>query len=334
MKNMMNNALKDLPREERFKLRKKAFPDWEEPMLAKLTHDYFDDENWIYERKLDGVRCLVYYSGKEISLKSRNKNELNDTYPELAEELKKQPGSFVSDGEIVTFSGNVTSFSRLQKRINIDDPDEARATGIKVYLYLFDLLYLEEYDITRLELRTRKKILKRALELKDPIRFTPHRNETGKKYLEEACQKGWEGIIAKDGRASYKHTRSKKWLKFKCSMRQEFVIGGFTDPKGERIGFGALLLGYYQNDALQYAGQVGTGFDEKMLQNIHDRLSELERETNPFEQIDIKTSDVHWVSPKLIGEVGFTEWTDANKLRHPRFLGLRSDKKPENVHKE
>jgi DNA ligase D-like protein (predicted ligase) len=330
----MNSVLADLPKDEQDKLQEKAFPDWVEPMLAKLTHDYFDDKNWIYERKLDGVRCLVYHSGDEISLKSRNKNKLNNTYPELAEALEELSGSFVADGEIVTFSGRVTSFSRLQNRIHIDDPDEARATGIKVYLYLFDLLYLGDYDITKLKLRTRKKVLKKALELNDPVRLTPHRNETGKAYLEEACQKNWEGIIAKDGRASYKHTRSGKWLKFKCSVRQEFVIGGFTGPQGERVGFGALLLGYYKDNTLQYAGQVGTGFDEKMLKTLHERLSNLERKTCPFEQVDIKTSDFHWVSPKLIGEIGFTEWTDANKLRHPRFLGLRPDKKPENVHKE
>lgn len=330
----MNKLLKNLSGEQQDSLRKKSFPDWEEPMLATLTNDYFDDENWIYERKLDGVRCLIYRSGDDISLKSRNKNSLNNTYPELVEALEGQSGSFVADGEIVAFDGDVTSFSRLQNRINIDSPEKARSSDIKVYLYLFDLLYFEDCDTTKLKLRSRKKLLKNAFTWDDPVRYTPHRNETGKSYFKEACEKGWEGIIAKDGRAAYKHTRSKKWLKFKCTMRQEFVIGGFTDPQGQRIGFGALLLGFYQNNSLQYAGQVGTGFDDDLLKKLHSRLSDLKQKGNPFAQNDMKKSDVHWVEPILVGEVAFTEWTEDNKLRHPSFLGLRTDKDPEDVFKE
>ncbi|HLR30953.1 MAG TPA: hypothetical protein VK074_00585, partial [Fodinibius sp.] len=207
-------------------------------------------------------------------------------------------------------------------------------TNVKVYLYLFDLIHFDDYDTTQLSLRNRKKLLNKALKFEDPVRYTSHRNEEGITYRQEACDKGWEGIIAKDGRAQYVHMRSKKWLKFKCSMRQEFVIGGYSDPEGKRIGFGALLLGYYENGNLQYAGQVGTGFDDEQLKNIHKQLSSLQRKTNPYEQDDINETGVHWVTPSLLAEVGFTEWTGANKLRHPRFLGLRTDKEPEDVHKE
>lgn len=330
----MNNLLQKLPEEQQQKLKSESFPDWKELMLATLTEDYFDDEDWVYERKLDGVRCLVFNSGDGVRLKSRNQNDITSTYPELAEAFGKRVTPFVADGEIVAFEDNVTSFSLLQKRINISDPEKARRTNVKVYLYLFDLIHFAGYDTTPLTLRNRKILLHEALTFEDPVRYAGHRNKEGIAYREEACQKGWEGIIAKDGISTYVHSRSKKWLKFKCSMRQEFVIGGYTDPKGARIGFGALLLGYYQNGNLQYAGQVGTGFDNKQLNELHTRFKKMERKTNPFESDDMQSADIHWITPNLLAEVGFTEWTTKNRLRHPRFLGLRTDKDPEQVQKE
>lgn len=262
---MMSEIKSHLDREQQDKLKKVSFPDWMDPMLATLTDDYFSDENWLYERKLDGERCLIFKSGDKVTLKSRNRKTLNDTYPELAKAIGKMPGTFVADGEIVAFKKGKTSFSRLQKRMGLKDSDEARNIGIKVYLYLFDLMYLDDFDLTNLELKRRKELLKQNLEFQDPIRYSIHRTEEGEAFHEEACRKGWEGIIAKDSRAPYEHSRSKKWLKFKCTNRQEFVVGGYTDPKGERIGFGALLLGFYENDQLKYAGQVGTGFSNDQL---------------------------------------------------------------------
>lgn len=331
----MNELLKDLPEDHQENLKEKSFPDWTEPMLATLTDDYFDDENWIYERKLDGVRALVFKSGDDVTLKTRNKNELNDTYPELVEALENESDeSFIADGEIVAFEGDTTSFSRLQNRINISDADEARNSGVKVYLYLFDMMYYSGYDITGVGLRSRKGILQEGLKFNDPIRFTKHRNENGTAYLEEACKKKWEGLIAKDAKSAYVHSRSKNWLKFKCTAQQELVIGGYTDRKGERIGFGALLLGYYENGDFRYAGQVGTGFDDDLLEELHDKLSRIERKTSPFKDDEMGADDVHFVTPKFVAEIGFTEWTGDNKLRHPRFLGLRTDKEPEDVHQE
>lgn len=332
---MRNRLLSNLPEEQQSKIRETAFPEWMDPMLATLTDDYFDDKNWIYERKLDGVRLLVFNSGKEILLKSRNNKDVSNTYPELAEAMEKQSDEpFVVDGEIVALEGKTTSFSRLQNRINLSNPEEARASNVKVYLYLFDMMYFSGYDLSGLELRTRKKLLKKALRFDGPVRNTTHRNEDGKAYLEEACEKQWEGVIAKDGQSTYVQSRSKKWLKFKCSAQQELVIGGFTDPKAERIGFGALLLGYYENGDFRSAGQVGTGFDNEQLKSLHEKLSRIERKNSPFESDEMKRDDVHFVSPKFIAEIGFTEWTNDNKLRHPRFLGLRQDKEPENIHQE
>lgn len=331
----MHSLLSDLPDDRQSELKEENFPDWTAPMLATLSDDYFDDENWIYERKLDGVRVLIFKSENDVTLKSRNKNELNDTYPELVKALEKESDeAFIADGEVVAFEGNTTSFSRLQNRINISDPDEARESNVKVHLYLFDLMHFSGYDLTALELRDRKAVLKKALAFNEPIRFTTHRNKNGKAYLEEACKNRWEGLIAKDARSTYVHSRSKKWLKFKCTAQQELVIGGYTDPQGERIGFGALLLGYYENGDLRYAGQVGTGFDDDLLEELQNKLSGLERKTDPFIEDEIEDEDVHWVTPKLVAEIGFTEWTENNKLRHPRFLGLRADKQPKNVHQE
>jgi ATP-dependent DNA ligase len=193
---------------------------------------------------------------------------------------------------------------------------------------------VDGYDVTQVGLRDRKSLLKRAFSFEDPLRWVPHRNTDGKAFFEEACQKGWEGIIAKQADSPYVHSRSKKWLKFKCVNRQEFVIGGYTDPQGERIGFGALLLGYYEGDDLIYAGKVGTGFDDQALRRLSDRLSSLQRDTPPFSEHDGPSGEAHWVKPKLVAQVGFEEWTEHGKLRQPRFQGLREDKEPEDVVKE
>ena len=170
---------------------------------------------------------------------------------------------------------------------------------------------------------------------KRQLRFTTHRNEHGEAFLREACKKGWEGLIAKRADAAYVHRRSPDWLKFKCGREQEFVIGGFTDPKGSRTGFGALLLGHYENGRLVYAGKVGTGFDDRLLQDLGARLRAIERTTSPFEGgVAPPPGGVHWVTPRFVAQVGYTEWTGDGRLRHPRFLGLRRDKAPKDVVRE
>jgi DNA ligase D-like protein (predicted ligase) len=328
----------DLPEAARKKLKKAAQPEWMEPMLATLSHEHFSDPEWLYERKLDGERCLVFRDGDQVRLMSRNQEKINIQYPELVEAAAKLGEErFIADGEIVAFDENdISSFERLQGRINLSSEEEARESEVDVYLYLFDILYLRDYDTTQLPLRQRKRLLKRAFSFSDAdlIRFIPHRVEEGETFFEEACQKGWEGLIAKEGDSIYVHSRSRKWLKFKCKHQQELVIGGYTDPQGERIGFGALLLGYYEGDKLRYAGKVGTGFDDETLRRLHDRLSDLERETPAYDDEDLPEEGVHWVTPKLVAEIGFEEWTKHNKLRHPRYLGLRRDKPAEDVVKE
>jgi DNA ligase D-like protein (predicted ligase) len=296
-------------------------------MKAVLTDDRFDDPQWIYERKLDGIRCVAIRDGGATRLLSRNDLSLNARYPEVAQALDAQATKqFVVDGEVVALNRGQTSFAKLAARGHHFVP---------VYLYLFDILWLDGRDVRDLPLRVRKRLLRDALTFGGPLRLVPHRNGAGVAYFEEACRKGWEGLIAKRAVSPYRSTRSKDWLKFKCAQGQELVIGGFTAPQGSRTDFGALLLGVYDGDQLRYAGKVGTGFDTETLHELGATLRGLARETAPFaDAAAIKERHVTWVTPQLVAEVGFTEWTRDGRLRHPRFLGLRDDKAAREVVRE
>jgi DNA ligase D-like protein (predicted ligase) len=296
-------------------------------MKAVLTDERFSDPNWIYERKLDGIRCIAVRSGTRVRLLSRNDLSLNGRYPELAEALEAEPRErFAIDGEVVAFAGSQTSFARLAQR---------HQSYVPVFFYVFDVLWVDGQDVRRLPLRSRKRLLRAALDFKGRVRFTPHRNEHGEAFFEEACRKGWEGLIAKRRDSPYSSSRSRDWLKFKCEHGQELVIGGYTAPKGSRTELGALLVGYYADGELRYAGKVGTGFDQAMLRELGAKLRRLRRKTPPFADADeIRERGVTWVVPRLVAEVGFTEWTRHGRLRHPRFLGLRFDKSPREVVKE
>jgi bifunctional non-homologous end joining protein LigD len=330
----MHDLLAQLSDEEHERLKPAEHPAWMEPMLARLTGKRFSDPDWLFERKLDGERALVFRHDDDVRLLSRNRKNLAASYPELVDALGRQPcADFMADGEIVAFEGHLTSFARLQGRMQTRDPDVARASGIAVFFYLFDLPYLVGYDLCGLSLRRRKALLRETIAFEDPIRFTPHRNRDGEAYLREACEKGWEGLIAKQASGPYRHGRSSDWLKVKCSRGQELVIGGFTAPKGSREGFGALLLGYYDDGKLRYAGKVGTGFDDEFLAEMRGRLDHLARARSAFAE-DVREAGATFVEPELVAEIGFTEWTEAGRLRHPRFLGLRRDKPAHDVTRE
>jgi bifunctional non-homologous end joining protein LigD len=330
----MADLLSQLDPEDRGRIAAASQPGWYPPMLARLTDRRFSDPDWLFERKLDGERVLAFRARDRVRLLSRNRATLNGSYPELSDAIAGQACSdFVVDGEVVAFEGPRTSFARLQQRMQIDDPERARATGVAVYYYLFDLLHLEAHDVRRLPLRRRKVLLRDAIAFEDPLRFTPHRNGAGEARFREACAKGWQGLIAKRASAPYQGGRTSDWLKFKCAEGQELVIGGFSDPRGSRRGFGALLLGYYEGKSLRYAGKVGTGFDDRTLVDLRRRLDRLTRPGSPFED-EIRDSSVTFVQPKLVAEIGFTEWTAEGRLRHPRFLGLRRDKPAEEVGRE
>jgi bifunctional non-homologous end joining protein LigD len=296
-------------------------------MKAVLTDERFSDPDWIFERKLDGIRCIAIRSGHDLKLLSRNDLPQNARYPELVEALAAERCTeFAVDGEIVAFEGAQTSFARLAQR---------HQRYVPVFLYVFDVLWLEGHDVRKLPLRTRKSLLRKALRFHGNVRWTQYRNRDGEALFAEACRKGWEGLIAKRADSPYLTTRSKDWLKFKCEHGQELVIGGYTEPRGSRVEFGALLLGYYCDGRLEYAGKVGTGFDTDTLHELGAQLRGLKQDTAPFaEPHAIKERHTTWVEPRLVAQIGFTEWTRDGRLRHPRFLGLRDDKAAKQVVRE
>ena len=310
-------------------------PDWRAPTLATLTDKRFSDPQWIFERKFDGMRCLAFRDGDRVRLLSRNRQPLNGTYPELVDALAAQHTTrFVVDGEVVAFEGRRTSFARLQGRLGITDPEVARASRIPVFYYLFDLLHVDGMSTTGVPLIWRKRLLRKAIDFSDPLRYAPHRVEDGMAAYQAACTRGDEGVIAKLADSTYEGRRSTNWLKFKCVRDQEFVVGGYTSPKGSRVELGALLLGYHEGRDLVYAGKVGTGFDEATLHSLHERLSPIEQDSPPFTRGLVREKSAHWVRPELVAQIGFTEWTRDGKLRHPRYQGLRTDKDPGDVVRE
>ncbi|MGP4052107.1 non-homologous end-joining DNA ligase [Streptomyces sp. 2A115] len=305
-----------------------------QPMLATLSDQRDFPGEWIFERKLDGVRALAVRESGRVRLLSRTGRRLNETYPEIVDALSAQACTdFTIDGEIVAFAHGRTDFARLQQRMGLTRPRDVAASKVAVTYYLFDLLRLEGADTTRLALRTRKSLLRRALAYRAPLRMSTHRNEGGAELLTDACARGWEGLIAKRANSRYEPRRSPDWLKLKCSQGQEFVVGGFTEPAGSRVGFGALLLGYYDGDRLRYAGKVGTGFDHRTLLALRERLDELGVCASPFSD-RVREAGPHWAEPRLVAQIDFTEWTRDGMLRHPRFLGLREDKTAREIVRE
>jgi bifunctional non-homologous end joining protein LigD len=320
-----NGYFAGLPQGLKGKLVKSSRPPWVRPMLATLTEERFFKEGWIYEPKLDGVRCLAFKGDDGLHLYSRNRNVISDRHPGIAEALRRQPAQrFILDGEIVAFEGDRSSFSLLQKR----------HAGVSTYYYVFDILYFEGYDVTSIPLLGRKALLEQALSYADPIRYLAPIPGAGEDDFLKACEKGWEGLVAKRADSLYTSRRSADWLKFKCVNQQEFVIGGYTEPRGTRSGFGALLLGYYEGKDLKYAGKVGTGFNQRTLEDLKQKLSRMEQPRTPFRDDDLDGRGVHWVRPELVAQVGFSEWTPEGRLRHPRFQGLRTDVEPGEVKRE
>ena len=304
---------------------------WRPPMLAELVKasDHARGERaegWRYERKLDGLRGVAVRNGAEVELWSRNHLSFNARFPEIVAALGRLgPDNFTLDGEIVAFVGGQTSFAGLQR------PER----GTRPVYCAFDLLSLLGQDTTGLPLSDRQALLAQALQgAPDVVVPVTALEGDPAELLSRACQDGWEGLIAKRIDSPYRAGRSPDWRKLKCSASQELVIGGWTDPSGTRHGFGALLVGYYDDQGeLRYAGKVGTGFDDKLLRELSGELAARARPDSPFAD-PVKLKGVHWVQPDLVGNVAFTEWTRDGRLRHPAFQGLRPDKEAREVRRE
>ena len=288
-----------------------AFPEWLEPMAATLTQERFTGPEWIFERKLDGIRLLAYKRGTGVRLFSRNKLPQNGSYPSVVEAIANLP---VHD---VILDGEATGVWGKQGR---------------VAYHVFDILWLDGRAVTTLPLDERRALLNK-LPLRSPLQRVPSLEEP--KPWERACDDGWEGVVAKRRDSIYEHRRSKQWLKMKCEASQELVIGGFTDPQGARVGLGALLVGYFEKDDFVFAGKVGTGFDTKLLLELRKRLDALEIPNPPFTKaVGLPRLRAHWARPEIVVQVAFIEWTVHGKLRHPRLLGVRIDKSAREVVRE
>jgi ATP-dependent DNA ligase len=286
-------------------LKRVKMPEWLEPMAATLTQERFAGPGWSFERKFDGIRVLAYKNGPDVQLYSRNR--LPQHLPQVAAAIARLPvRDAILDGE-VTWDGRSA-------------------------YHVFDVMWLSGRAVTALPLEERRALL-------DDLPLTPPLQRVvvveDPEPWDRARREGWEGVIAKQGGSRYEHRRSKLWLKMKCELSQELVVGGFTDPQGARVGLGALLVGYYDAGDLVFAGKVGTGFDTNLLRETRRRLEAIEQPQPPFAKGQgLPQIRAHWVRPELVVQVAFIEWTAHGKLRHPRLLGVRADKDARDVTRE
>ena len=304
-------------------------------MLATLTDRRDFGEDWLLERKLDGERCVARKDGSEVQLQSRTGKDLTGTYPEIRLAVAAQrPLQMLLDGEVVAYDREQTSFSRLQQRLGVANPTPQQLAAYPVVYCVFDVLEIEGEDLTDRPLLERRSRLAKAIRPSAALLLTEAWRGDSQQRFAEACRSGWEGLMAKRADAPYARGRSRDWLKLKCASEQEFVIGGFTDPSGSRTDFGALLVGYNEGGRLLYAGKVGTGYNAATLRELGARLRELEAPEPPFVDARPIPRGTHWTRPALVAQIGFAEWTTDGRLRQARFLGLRDDKRPDEVIRE
>jgi bifunctional non-homologous end joining protein LigD len=272
-----------------------AFPEWIVPMAATLTQQRFTGPEWVFERKFDGIRLLAFKRAGEVRLFSRNR--LPQTCPPIASAVAALPPSdLVLDGEM--------------------------SWGGPVRYDVFDVVWMGVSDLRAQTLDRRRAELSQ-LPLRPPLYHVQTLDDD--EPWTRACREGWEGVIAKRRDSRYEHRRSPNWLKMKCELAQDFVVGGFTDPQGSRVGLGALLVGFFENGELVFAGKIGTGFDTKLLRELRSRLDAIEVPSPPFTKAKgLPRLRAHWVRPEVVVKVGFIEWTVHRKLRHPRLLGVQS----------
>lgn len=319
-----------LPDIQKLKLKKFNFAKKIKPELATLVDSAPQDDNWIHEMKFDGYRLISVIHDK-IKIFTRNQNDWTNKFEDLVGALKKlKLKDAIFDGEIVAYDKKgMPNFQALQNSLSGDEPQQL------VY-YVFDLIAYQGYDLSSLDILTRKQILKKIIAKADKkvIQFSDHIQGKGEKTFESACKMGFEGIVSKHIDSGYSQRRTREWLKVKCSNRQEFIVVAYTKPRGSRPYFGALLLGYYDKGKLKYCGRVGTGFNDDTLKSLYALLKKYEIKECPLEEPFKSTAIQSWVKPQIVVEVEFTEWTQEGSLRHPSFKGLRKDKKANQVVRE
>jgi bifunctional non-homologous end joining protein LigD len=300
------------------------------PMMATLTDAPFDKKGWIFEVKWDGYRLLAQVQKQNIRLYSRSNQTYTDHFPQIVSDLKTIGHEVLLDGEVVVVNDKgISEFQLLQNYMK-------NKKGQLLYC-IFDILYLDQHDLHHLPLADRKSILHQLIEESDhgTLRLSGYFEDRGKDFYKVAKENGLEGVIAKNLRSTYQYgRRSKDWLKIKAIQEQEAIICGFTSPRGSRKFLGALILGLYKGKELQYIGHTGGGFDEESLKNVYDRLKPLMTKECPFKTKPKTNAPATWVKPQLVCEVKFQEWTDDGNMRQPIFLGIREDKKPQEVTQE
>ena len=309
-------------------------PGFVAPQLTQLVETPPTGGDWLHEIKLDGYRALARLEDGAVRMYSRNQKDWTDRYASVAEDLARLPvASAVLDGEVVVqLPEGRTDFQALQTDMGAGRTD-------RLLYYVFDVSYLDGYDLTAVPLQERKALLRRLIARAPQgarLRFTDHIQGEGAAVLRQACSFGLEGVVSKKAGAPYRPgQRGTDWRKAKCLLRQEFVVGGFTDAAGSRVGFGALLVGVHEDAGLHYVGRVGTGFDDRLLRVLGERLRAMEVADPPFERaLERAPKGSHWVRPELVAEVAFAEWTRDGEIRHPSFKGLRDDKEEESVVEE
>lgn len=299
------------------------------PMLATLVEEPFDDKNWLFETKWDGYRCIADVADQEVSLYSRNFKPQNHLFPPIVKALQALHIDAILDGEIVVIdTKGISHFQSLQNY---------QRSGVGDLRYcLFDILFYQGKDLRSLPLIKRKEILKKLLPStkRSALYYSEHVLERGVKLYTAASKMHLEGIMAKEIHSPYRSMRSRSWLKIKTHARQEAVIAGFTEPRGSRKKFGALIVGVYEKGSLQYIGHVGGGFDAVTLDEVMKKMEPLITPKCPFKIAPVTNMPVTWIAPKLVCEISFAEWTEEGLMRQPIFMGLRSDKKPKDVIRE